>query len=189
MFAPARLGPMTVAMRQGWRALLVALLLAAGSPAAAAEKNEDGLPLPRFASTRSAPINVRVGPGTKYDIAWIYNRPDMPVEITAEFDIWRKVRDFDGSEGWIQQNLLSGSRTGLVAPWKPGTETPLHAGPADDAAVRAYLGAGLRVDIRRCDGNWCQVDAAGKDAGNRAISYTGYVQQAAIWGVYEGEKF
>jgi SH3-like domain-containing protein len=166
----------------------VALALAA-LPALAAEKNEDGLPLPRFASTRSAPINVRVGPGQKYDVAWIFTKPNTPIEIVAEFDIWREVRDFDGSEGWIQQNLLSGNRAGLVAPWKKGADIPLLAGASDDAGVRAYLGSGFRIDIRKCDGSWCQVDATSQDASGRGATYSGYLKQSDIWGVYEGETF
>ena len=164
--------------------LLATLLLADfAASAVAAEKNEDGLPLPRFATTRSAPINVRVGPGQKYDLAWIFNKSGMPVEITAEFDIWRKIRDFDGSEGWVQQNLLSGSRGGLIAPWKKDGEVPLLAGATDGAGVRAYLGPGFKVDVKRCDGTWCQVDA------NSGVTYTGYVKETDLWGVYQGEVF
>ncbi|HTJ56808.1 MAG TPA: SH3 domain-containing protein [Devosiaceae bacterium] len=175
--------------RRAFLGLACSSLVAASlSPALAVEVNEDGLPLPRFASTRSAPINVRVGPGVRYDVAWIYNKPDMPVEITAEFDIWRKIRDFDGSEGWVQQNLLSGSRTGLVSPWKKDT-FPLLASASDGAPARAYLPSGFRVDIRRCDGSWCQVDAAGEDASGRKGTYTGYLKQSDIWGAYQGEKF
>ncbi len=185
---------MTTRMFSRRNALHAALLLPAlaalpAMPALAVEKNEDGLPLPRFASTRSAPINVRVGPGQKYDVAWIYNRPDMPVEITAEFDIWRRVRDFDGSEGWIQQNLLSGSRTGLVAPWKKDTEVALRANTSEDAGVRAYLGSGFRVDIKRCDGDWCQIDATTQGANGPGPTYSGFIKQSDLWGVYEGEKF
>jgi len=176
--------------RRALRFCLVATAVAAlTAPALAVEKNEDGLPLPRFASTRSAPINVRVGPGQKYVIAWIFNRPGTPVEIIAEFDIWREVRDFDGSEGWIQQNLLSGSRAGLVAPWKHGADVPLYANASDDSSIRAYLASGFRIDIRRCDGSWCQVDATTHDANGRASTYSGYLAQPDIWGVYEGERF
>lgn len=165
------------------------MLLAAGSlPARAAAVNEDGLPLPRFASTRSAPINVRVGPGLKYDVAWIYNRSGMPVEITAEFDIWRKIRDFDGSEGWVQQNLLSGNRAGLVGP-KETQNYALLASASENAAPRAYLPPGFRVDIRRCDGTWCQVQATGADASGHNGSYSGYLRQSDLWGVYQGETF
>jgi len=164
-------------------AVLIGMALAPIA-AQAAEKNEDGLPLPRFASTRSAPINVRVGPGQKYDLAWIYNKSGMPVEITAEFDIWRKIRDFDGSEGWVQQNLLSGSRSGLVAPWKKDGNVSLLANTNDDAAPRAYLPPGYRVEIKRCDGTWCQVDAP-----SGGSNYSGFLKQSDIWGVYQGETF
>ena len=64
-------------------------LIMAGAAHAQAD-NPSGLPLPRFASTRSDPINVRVGPGTKYEIAWTYLKPGVPVEIVQEFDTWRK---------------------------------------------------------------------------------------------------
>ena len=48
-----------------------------------------GLPLPRFATIRSTPVNVRVGPGTRYDITWVYVKSGQPVEIVQEFDTWR----------------------------------------------------------------------------------------------------
>jgi SH3-like domain-containing protein len=170
-------------------AILNAVVVLGANVATAAEQNTDGLPLPRFATTRSAPINVRVGPGQKYDLAWIFTKPNMPIEIVAEFDIWRKIRDFDGSEGWIQQNLLSGARAGLVAPWKPGANIPLLAGASADASIRAYLGTGFRVDVRKCDGNWCQVDATSHDASGHSQTYSGYLKQSDIWGVYENEIF
>ena len=189
MFVPRRFRlPSPLAWPRCVAGLLLAAITVAG-PALAVEKNEDGLPLPRFASTRSAPINVHVGPGLKYDVAWIYNIPKTPVEIVAEFDIWREVRDFDGTEGWIQQNLLSGDRAGLVEPWKKDANVPLLSSAAADASVKAYLASGFRVDIRRCDGSWCQVDATGPDATGRPTSLSGYLQQSELWGVYQGETF
>lgn len=165
-------------------------LLAASFPAGAAEKNEDGLPLPRFAVIRSNPVNVRVGPGQKYDLAWIYTRSDIPVEIIAEFDIWRKIRDADGTEGWVQQNLLNGAtRVGLVAPWKQGADFPLQDSATDDSLVRAYLTAGIKLDIRHCDGTWCEVNATGTDPQGHPDTISGYLHQPDIWGVYQNETF
>ena len=171
---------------------LIAGFLLAGGPigvALAVEVDVDGLPVPRFVSTRSAPLNVRVGPGLKYDLAWIYNMAGMPVEITAEFDIWRKIRDYDGSEGWVQENLLTGNRTGLVSPWKKGPDLPLLASAREDATPRAYLPSGFKVNIRRCDGKWCQVDASSQDTTGRHATYTGYLKQSDLWGAYQGEVF
>ena len=38
----------------------------------------------------------------------------LPVEITAKFENWRRIRDSDGTEGWVYHSLLSGKRTGMV---------------------------------------------------------------------------
>jgi len=170
-------------------AVLVPILLAPVPPALAAADNPSGLPLPRFASTRSDPINVRVGPGTKYDIAWVYVKAGLPVEIIAEFDVWRKIRDVDGSEGWVHQNLLIGNRTGYVAPWAKGEQIPLRTRADDEAAVRAYVTPGFKVDIGSCDGTWCAVSATDHPESGRPSTYSGYLPQTDLWGVYRDEKF
>jgi SH3-like domain-containing protein len=171
-------------------ALLLALIAALG-PAAAlrAADNPSGLPLPRFATTRSTPINVRVGPGTRYDIAWVYVKAGTPVEIVQEFDTWRKIRDVDGSEGWVHQNLLSGKRAGIAAPWRADAQVPLRSGRSATDGIRAYLGSGLRVEIGGCDGSWCEVVASAEAEGGARASFSGFLQQSDLWGVYEGETF
>jgi SH3-like domain-containing protein len=168
--------------------LVLALLLLA-QPVLAQSDNPSGLPLPRFASTRSDPTNVRVGPGTKYDVAWTYLKPALPVEIIQEFDTWRKIRDVDGAEGWVHQNLLQGTRAGYAAPLLANGEVAMRQDPADSADVRARLGAGFKVIIKQCDGSWCEVTATSTDAGGRSTSYTGYVRQEELWGVYPDETF
>lgn len=170
--------------------LLLVMMLVQGLavPAALAADNPSGLPLPRFATTRSTPINVRLGPGTRYDVAWVYVKAGVPVEIVQEFDTWRKIRDFDGSEGWVHQNLLSGKRAGLVAPWRNGEQIALRARTAEDAGIRAYLSNGFRVEIASCDGAWCAVSATATENG-RASTYSGYLLQSDIWGAYENENF
>jgi SH3-like domain-containing protein len=173
------------------RALLTAIVigLVPGSAALAAADNPSGLPLPRFASTRNSPINVRVGPGVKYDVAWVYVKPGIPVEIVQEFDTWRRIRDVDGTEGWVQQNFLIGRRVGLVGPGQSGKQFPLLSRRADDSPVRAYLGPGYSVDIRDCDGSWCEVSATDQTKGGHAATYSGFLAQSSIWGAYPGEKF
>lgn len=173
------------------RAPLFALLLIgslAGLPAApvVAQDNPSGLPLPRFVTTRSSPINVRVGPGTKYDIAWNFMVSGVPVEIVQEFDTWRKIRDTEGSEGWVHQSLLAGARAGYATPLAANGEVTMRVNRNETASARARLSAGVRVAISECDGNWCQI-AAGPP-GERA-SFSGWVRQEELWGVYPEEKF
>jgi SH3-like domain-containing protein len=90
-------------------AFLFLLGLLAGTACA-----EAGLALPRFVSLRSDEVNLRTGPGTNYPVEWVYVRRGLPVEIIAEFDNWRKVRDIEGTVGWIHKSLLSGKRMAVI---------------------------------------------------------------------------
>lgn len=172
------------------RLLMVALLMAGAlSPSFAQADNPSGLTLPRFASTRSTPINVRVGPGTKYEVAWTYLKSGLPVEIVQEFDTWRKIRDVDGEEGWVHQNLLSGTRVGYVTPLVANGDINLLASKIDSASVRARLGPGLRVTIKQCDGTWCEVSTTHQEGDQRSATYSGYLRQEELWGVYPDEEF
>jgi SH3-like domain-containing protein len=169
--------------------ILPALLVALAPAAIAAAETPSGLPLPRFVTTRSTPINVRVGPGTKYDVSWIYKVAGTPVEIIQEFDVWRKIRDVDGSEGWVHQNMLSGNRAGFIVPDASIERVALRSGAADDAGVSAWVGPGFLVKIQSCDGSWCQVTATDHPTGGHPSAYSGYVPETDLWGVYRGESF
>lgn len=157
--------------------LFVSAALAQDEPAA---RRGSGLPLPRFVSLKSNSVNVRRGPGQDYDIAFTYVRAGLPVEIVQEFDNWRKIRDSDGSEGWVFHSLLTGNRTALVAPWeKEGTFATRREAEAS-AAVTAYLQPRVITDVEQCTGSWCLV--GGKE-------FRGWIGQDKLWGVYPEERF
>lgn len=168
---------------------LFALPLVLFPTLAAAAETPSGLPLPRFVTTRSTPINVRVGPGTRYDIAWIFKVAGTPVEIIQEFDVWRKIRDVDGAEGWVHQNMLSGNRAGYVLPESNTDRVALRMAAAPDAGVAAWVGPGFPVKISSCENSWCNVVAVDHPPGGRPSSYHGYLHEADLWGVYRGESF
>ena len=84
----------------------------AGSDTAIATGSVSGLPVPRFVSLKSDRVNVRSGPNKDQDVRWVYTRAGMPVEVTAEFENWRRIRDWEGAEGWVYHSLLSGKRIG-----------------------------------------------------------------------------
>lgn len=173
-----------------WRAMVLGAMLVIGSLLPAwAQENPSGLPLPRFVSTRSEPINVRVGPGTKYEISWVYLKAGQPVQIIAEFDTWRKILDIDGDTGWIHQNLLSGTRTGIVQARDAAAQTTLFSNDSLTSHPRAVLQTGLMVKIHECDGTVCEITASHTPPGGRSQSYSGYVAQADLWGALPGEVF
>ena len=167
-----------VPVRAAATALLV-LTLATASAQAGGDATASGLPLPRFVSLKADRVNVRGGPDKDHDVAWIYTRAGWPVEITAEFENWRRIRDSDGSEGWVYHSLLSGKRTAAVQ-LKTKTElAPLHSEPDAQSPVTAQLQSGVVGSIKRCTGAWCRL------AGN---GFDGWIEQNRLWGVYPDEK-
>ncbi len=138
-----------------------------------------GLPVPRYVSLKSDRVNLREGPSKDHRSSWVFERAGLPVEVTAEFDTWRKIRDSEGSEGWVLHSLLSGRRTALVAPWKKEQTMPLYSQPRPDSSVVANLQSGVIGSVKRCDGQWCRIYGDGFD---------GYEQQNNLWGVYPGEQ-
>ncbi len=190
MFGPV--GPLLPVSRVSRAVLsfvLAVVLLATGPlQAFAAAENPSGLPVPRWVTTRSNPINVRLGPGTRYGIAWVYLKSGMPVEIIQEFDIWRKIRDVDGAEGWLQQNLLQGKRAAIVKP-ADDANVALFSSPDETSGVRAWLAPKFRVDLKECDGTWCRATATIHPKSGGSRSYDGYVKQDVLWGVYKDETF
>ena len=160
----------------------VAMMLSACGSARAVEPNgTSGLPIPRFVSLKSDKVNVRAGPTKDHDVAWVYNRAALPVEVTAEFENWRRIRDWEGAEGWVYHSLLSGKRTALVAPQskKKDDLLELHDKPDAASAVIAKMQHGVLANVKRCRDGWCRLTGEGFD---------GWIEQARLWGVYPGEK-
>jgi SH3-like domain-containing protein len=159
---------------------LALMLSFAASAAAQDPARGTGLPLPRFVSLKSDDVNVRRGPGQEYEIAYTYVKAGLPVEITQEFDNWRKIRDSDGAEGWVFHSLLSGKRTALVAPWDKSGPFAVYAKAEADASVVAYLEPKVIADVGQCNGKWCEITIKG---------YDGWIEQDKLWGVYPDEQF
>lgn len=168
--------------RRAHFAALVAFFVAAVAPAltfADQVGSATNLPLPRFASLKTDRVNLREGPSKDHATKWVYQRAGLPVEITAEFEIWRRIRDSEGVDGWVLHSLLSGRRTALVTPSKKGEVSKIYVRPSKESDLAATLQSGVIANLRKCDGDWCQVDGDG---------FKGYIEQYKLWGVYPNEK-
>jgi len=153
-----------------------ALQLALALFAAWAHATEPAAGLPRFASLRAGEINVRTGPGVRYPVEWVFVYRHMPIEIVAEFDTWRKVRDWQGTEGWVHRSMLSGRRTAIVTTGRRS----IRDVPARNANVVAEVEERVVGRLLECKPQWCRVEFAG---------LKGWIRRAVIWGVYDGETF
>jgi SH3-like domain-containing protein len=118
---------------------------------------------------------MRTGPARTYPASWLYQRQDLPVKVVAIFKEWRKVADPDGTEGWMQANLLSSARTGIVR----GT-APVDLRERPDASSRLSFRAapGVVGRLSQCGNGWCRIDVKGQ---------AGFVAIGGLWGVEAGE--
>lgn len=137
------------------------------------------LPLPRFVSLKPSETPMREGPSKEHRIRWVFKREGLPVEVIAEHDQWRRVRDFESTEGWIYYGRLSNRRTALVLA-SPKEETrPLYQRESEASALVARLQPGVIANVESCSAGWCRLHGPG---------FEGWMKKDALWGVYPDEK-
>jgi SH3-like domain-containing protein len=163
-----------------WAVLILLAFLVAAPAAAYAQAGgaASGLPVPRYVSLKADKVNVRGGPSRDHDVSWVFTRAGIPVEITAESENWRRIRDAEGAEGWVFHSLLSGRRTVLISPSAKTASFSLFERASEDARVLAKLEPRVLGTVRNCDKKWCRIFGEGFD---------GFIQQHLLWGVYPNE--
>jgi len=149
-------------------------VLAVGTAPASGGEGEPRDKLPRFVSLRSDQVNLRVGPGENYPIEWVLTRKEMPVEIIKEFEHWRMIHDWQGTEGWVHERMVSGKRTVAVK----GGIRAVHRQPDPASQIVARAEPGVFAHLVECRGAWCRIEAAG---------ISGWLLRSDVWGVYPDE--
>lgn len=129
-----------------------------------------GLSLPRFVSVKSNKVNVRRGPSSKYQIDWVYTRSGIPLKVTAEYDVWRRVEDFQGEGGWIHSRLLSGKRFIIFL----NKRNILKRKPSKNSVAIAIIEKGVIAKFIREAEGWCEISIDG---------YSGWASNNSVWGV------
>lgn len=129
------------------------------------------LPLPRFVSIRAETANARRGPALDQRIDWVFVHRGLPVEVTAEYGQWRRIRDAEGAGGWVNSSLLTGTRTVLVQGDAP---VPLRADARAEAQIRAVAEPGVIARLSACDARYCEITAG---------EVTGWAARDALWGI------
>ncbi len=169
-------------MRHMLRAIAVLVIsFGVGAPLVSAQQTSDAargavtnLPLPRFVSLKGVKANVRRGPSQSHRIDWVLMHRGTPLQITAEFEHWRRVRDQDNVGGWIHYSLLSGHRTVVIQ----GQRIPLHAEPIEGSRTIALAEKGVIASVGACELEWCEIETDG---------FKGWVVKSEIWGVGQAE--
>ncbi len=160
--------------------MTLGLILALAAPAFAEPEpsilNPSGLPVPRFVSLKSDDVNLRAGPGKRYPIRWHYSRARLPVEIIEEFAHWRKIRDYEGTTGWVHKGIVDGKRTVLIMD-KPQN---LYAKPDATSTLVMKVEPLVIGFLKECQPDWCSVEIKERKA---------WIRKADIWGVTREEVF
>jgi SH3-like domain-containing protein len=131
-----------------------------------------GLKLPRFVSLKADKAHLRTGPGRRFPIEWVLIYQNMPLEVVDEYTNWRKIRDWEGSVGWLHRRLISGKRWIIVK-----EPTILYDDPTPGSPPLAKLTRKVIGTLEKCSGGWCKGVFSG---------VTGWVSQQKIWGVHKG---
>ena len=137
--------------------------------------NKDKLPVPRFVSIKFNEVNVRTGPAKDCPIEWVFIKKGEPVEIIAEYEEWRKVRDINGEGGWAHANVLSGHRFVVIT---ASNLLPMLGSPGKYDDIIAKLSPGLRCSLKKCKQDWCLI---------KCKEYKGWVSKKHLWGIYPEE--
>jgi SH3-like domain-containing protein len=160
-----------------WTVALAALMALGPSLSQASERGPvTNLPLPRFVSLKANEGNARRGPDQSHRIDWVYQRRDLPLRVTAEYEHWRRVEDAEGMGGWMHYALLSGLRTALVQT----DMAQLHQRPDANSPPTALLERGVIARIRECQQEWCRLEVD---------SARGWTEKRHLWGVDPVEVF
>ena len=133
-----------------------------------------GLPIPRFVSAKSNKMNVRRGPNSGHQIDWVYKLRGVPLKVTAEYENWRKIEDFEGEGGWAHARLLSGTRFVIFL----NDKTTLKRKPNKNALDIVVIGRGVIAKLISSSDDWGEVSLKG---------YKGWVLRDRVWGLLENE--
>ena len=142
------------------------------------EGEETGLTLPRMVSLRSSLVNARSGPGSRYPIEWVYQQKGAPVEIIEEFELWRRIKDWEGSETWVHKAMLSGRR--FVRVTNPGLNN-VYAKPETESKVTARVEDGVVGEVDKCPAetpDMCLI---------KFERIQGWMPRNVLFGVYDDE--
>lgn len=149
-------------------AMLLMLTAWLATPAAAQD-----VEVPYWASLRVDKVNMRVGPGEDYRIAWVYRRVDLPVKVLRLKEGWRLVEDPAGVRGWMLARFLKRER-GAIVQGRGLTEMRDAGDPG--ATLLWKVEPGVIGKLGDCAAGWCRFSVGPQ---------TGYVPQARLWGAGE----
>lgn len=105
-----------------------------------------------FLSIKGNTVNIRAKPTTKSEIAWELIK-GYPLQVIERKEDWVRVKDFEGTLGWVHQPLTSDAPYYLVKV----DELNLRAGPGTNHSVVSKLNKYEIVKTLEKNDQWAKV--------------------------------
>ena len=124
---------------------------------------------PKYASLKKDRVYLRWNASFDAPIKFIYQKKNLPILIIDKYDVWKKVRDIEGMEGWIHTSMISNKKTFIN-----NKEQSLLKYKDNSNIVKAIIKKGVVGKIINCDEIFCKV---------KIKPYRGWVEKKYLWGI------
>jgi SH3-like domain-containing protein len=119
-------------------------------------------------------VNLRSGPGTKYQVKWEYGK-GFPLKVIDKKGDWVKVQDFENDNGWIYKPLLSPKGHMIVKVFKnKNKRINIRSGPGTRYRVVGKAYYGVVFETLEQKNGWAKV--------KHETGLVGWIKRTLIWG-------
>lgn len=141
--------------------------------------SQEQVSIPRFVSLKMGEVNLRTGPGGRYPIKYVYKKKNYPVEIIDEYELWRQIREIDGTSGWVHRRMLTGTRYVLLK-----KDADVFKKPDISSKIKAYATKDVLAKVEKCPAKneFCELKF---DFEEKTIK--GWVKRDVLYGIYPNE--
>ncbi|MDH3328961.1 MAG: SH3 domain-containing protein [Desulfobulbaceae bacterium] len=149
---------------KGFIGVLGVLLLVFCTPAAAIE----------LVSIDGNDVNMRSGPGTKYKVMWELGN-GFPLIVLKRSGQWLRVRDFEGTIGWIHKNVAQRTPHMIVKVHKNSKKRiNIRSGPGTKYRIVAKAYYGVVFKTLQQKNGWVNIQ--------HEKGVNGWVKRSLLWG-------
>ncbi|MBU1169926.1 MAG: SH3 domain-containing protein [Proteobacteria bacterium] len=113
--------------------------------------------------------NVRIGPGTTYDIAWENLDKNYPLLVLDQKDGWYYIRDYEDDVGWIHESTVSAQDSVITKK----DNCNVRSGPGTGTPVVFVVNNGVPFKVLKREGQWINIQHSDGDSG--------WVHEALVW--------
>lgn len=119
-------------------------------------------------------VNMRTGPGTKYKVSWVLGN-GYPLMVLKKSGTWYRVRDFEGTIGWVHSSVVTRSPHMIVKVHKNSKKRiNVRSGPGTKYRVVAKAYYGVVFKTLEQKSGWAKVQ--------HEKGVVGWIKRSLLWG-------